>query len=87
MRQGQVKWPEWLPKKYRQLWLWDKSDQAEIESNWSDSLEIESSLSETASTISDALLEKQIELEPDESAHKTAAAVSETKELIDITPV
>ena len=22
---GKVKWPEWLPKKYRQLWSWDKS--------------------------------------------------------------
>lgn len=24
---GKVKWPEWLPKKYRRLWNWGKSDE------------------------------------------------------------
>jgi len=28
---GKVKWPEWLPKKYRQLWNWDKSNLPEQE--------------------------------------------------------
>jgi superfamily I DNA/RNA helicase len=26
-RRSKVKWPEWLPKKYRQLWNWDKSNE------------------------------------------------------------
>ena len=28
-RRFQVKWPDWLPKKYRSLWKWDTSNQPE----------------------------------------------------------
>lgn len=28
-RRAKVKWPEWLPKKYRSLWKWDESSQPE----------------------------------------------------------
>lgn len=67
---NQVKWPSWLPKKYRQLWKWDEShpQQPEVEpngsdhneSNWSLNVEVEPTWVEPASAVKDALLEKPI---------------------------
>jgi superfamily I DNA/RNA helicase len=55
-QRGKVKWPEWLPLKYRQLWNWGKPNQPE-------SVYVEPALEEPA-TVSDVGL---VEPEPDES--------------------
>lgn len=87
---GQVKWPEWLPKKYRRLWKWDEShpQQPEVSpngsdhnsSNWSENVEVEPTWVEPASTVKDALLEKPIALEPSlESENSWSYEVPETR--------
>ena len=86
---GQVKWPDWLPKKYRKLWNWEggtdeESDPADTphepnqtepktKFNWSDALAVEPTLEEPTLALSTSFLKEPVELEQYEDANENKA--------------